>query len=153
MSEEIYKLIPELSSWNEGGISFTDWIKNVGRYDHALGYIAIFWPDFVCYKDSILRRATSDENYGSWMGALNNDTSKVEAMMNHLHLVDMFHSSEYKPSKALLVCLGKKMKEMWSSKLALDFPDRRFEVELSVAETDNLTDIEITFYQLPIGKA
>ena len=49
------------------------------------------------------------------------DRANVEAAMNHVHLIDLFSSSEYQPNRALLLRLGQIMKEMWSCKLAQDF--------------------------------
>jgi hypothetical protein len=71
-------------------------------------------------------------------------------MMNHVHLADLFIGSDYQPSKALLVRLGQIIEEMWSCKLAQDFPSKRFEIRF-ISDTENLTDLALTFYQQTSG--
>ena len=148
MNDDYGHLIPELAKWNKGdGISLGSWISGVGRFDHALGYTAIFWPDFALYEGCIFHTSPDPANFRDWMKSLNGDTAKVEAMMNHVHLVDLFANSQFQPSKALLLRLGQIMKEMWTCKLAQDFPERRFEVELST-DSDDVVEFEITFFQI-----
>ncbi len=149
MKDENSSLIPELADWNGGaGISLDGWICGVGRFDHALGYAAIFWPSFVQYERCVFRSSPDRSVYDEWMKIAAGDCAKVEAMMNHVHLTDLFTGSDYQPSKALLVRLGEIMEEMWSCKLAQDFPDKRFETRFTF-DVANLTDLQLTFYQLP----
>lgn len=55
MQGDANQLIPELSQWNNGaGIDVATWIGCVGRYDHAIGYASIFWPEFVMHDGCIL---------------------------------------------------------------------------------------------------
>jgi hypothetical protein len=148
MKDDNSKLIPELADWNAGaGITVEAWISGVGRFDHALGYATIFWPTFVQYERCIFRYIPDQATYQEWMRVASGDCAKVEAMVNHLHLVDLFTGSDYQPSKALLVRLGQIMEEMWFCKLAQDFPDKRFETRFT-SDVENLTDLELTFYQL-----
>jgi hypothetical protein len=71
------ELIPELHEWNDGrGISLADWANTVGRYDHAIAYASIFWPDFMLHDDCVFRIDPKDENYAAWMSELNGDRSK-----------------------------------------------------------------------------
>ena len=153
MNNDDSKLIPELADWNAGtGISLKAWISGVGSFDHALGYAAIFWPSFVQYECCIFRSSPDLAVFQEWMKSAAGDCAKVEAMMNHVHLADLFSGSDYRPSRALLVRLGQIMEEMWSCKLARDFPDHRFETRFT-SDAENLTDLELTFYQLPGPKA
>lgn len=147
MKDDNSNLLPELADWNAGaGITLESWISGVGRFDHALGYAAIFWPSFVQYERCIFRARPDHAVFQEWMKSAGGDCAKVEAMMNHVHLADMFIGSDYQPSKALLVRLGQIMEEMWSCKLAQDFPDKRFETRFE-SDAENLTDLELTFYQ------
>src|SRR5580693_5207404 len=98
------ELIPELREWNEGGgISLADWANAVGRYDYAVAYASIFWPDFFLRDDCIFRLDPKGENYASWMSELKGDRSKVEAMINHLHILDMFTSEGFEPTPQVVV--------------------------------------------------
>ena len=91
-------LIPELREWNDGkGISLADWANAVGRYDYAIAYAPIFWPDFVLHDDCVFRLNPGAENYATWISSLHGDRSKVEAVINHLHIMDMFASEGLNP--------------------------------------------------------
>ena len=147
MNDEESNLMPELANWNDGaGITLNAWISGVGRFDHALGYAAIFWPSFVQYERCIFRASPDHTAYQEWMKSTRGDCAKVEAMVNHVHLADLFTGSDYRPNRALLLRLGQIMKEMWSCKLAQDFPDKRFETHFT-SDAENLADLELTFYQ------
>ena len=149
MNNEESKLIPELADWNGGtGITLEAWISGVGRFDHALGYSSIFWPSFIEYESCVFRTVPDREAYQQWMKSTGGDRTKVEAAMNHMHLIDLFTGSEYQPNRALLLRLGQIMKEAWSCKLARDFPTKRFETPF-FSDAENLTDLELTFYQHP----
>ena len=118
MERDVTNLIPELSSWNDGaGISISSWIGCVGRFDHAVGYASIFWPDFVFYDGCILLRTPSAENFQNWMQTLNGDRAELEGMLNHRHITDLFFQSEFKPTKEIVLHLGRLLKEMWTAKL------------------------------------
>ena len=142
-------LIPELAGWDDGaGITLRSWISGVGRFDHALGYASIFWPDFVQHEGCILRETPDDANFQEWMRTMAGDITRVEAMMNHLHVLDLFNDSEYQPGRPLLLRLGQILKSMWSCKLAHDFPSVNFAIELDL-EGEEMADFTLTFYQSP----
>jgi len=67
--------------------------------------------------------------------------------MNHIHIVDVVSRLEYQPSKALLLRLGEILKEMWSCKLARDFPTKCLQVEFS-KDKDDVSGLELTFFQI-----
>jgi hypothetical protein len=151
MNDDDSRLVPELADWNAGaGITLEQWISGVGRFDHALGYAAIFWPNFVQYEGCVFRSSPDRAVYQEWLENMAGDCARVEAMMNHVHLADLFIGSDYQPSKALLVRLGQIIEEMWSCKLAQDFPSKRFEIRF-ISDTENLTDLALTFYQQTSG--
>lgn len=142
-------LIPELAEWNNGkGIDLESWIRTVGRYDHAIGYSAIFWPDFVEYDDCVFRSPMPEASYKKWQDTLGNDKSAIEAVANHEHILDLFVNSEFRPSRDVVLHIGSTLKTTWSCKLKMDFPRRRFEVKFPYNEDAvELIDYEITFFQ------
>lgn len=147
MNDKDMILIPELASWNNGaGISLKEWISAVGRFDHALGYATIFWPKFFRCDSCILRVIPDDAVFQQWMKSMAGDCARVEAMLNHLHLIDLFTGLDYPPSGPLLLRLGQILKEMWSCKLAQDFPDKFFEIHLT-SGGEEMTNLELTFFQ------
>src|SRR5437867_1492219 len=87
-STDFSKLIPELPSWNNGhGISVEAWIRCMGNFELAVGYSRVFWPEFVEHEGCILFEDFSLETYSAFMKQCNGDRARVEALMNHLHLV------------------------------------------------------------------
>lgn len=140
-------LIPELREWNDGrGISLADWANAVGRYDYVVAYASTFWPDFFVRDDCVFRLDPDKENLAAWMSTLDNDRSQVEAVINHLHILDMFTSKDFKPTLQVVRHIARLLKDMWSCKLQRDFPERQFRVEVSDGTPDLLT-YEVTFFQ------
>jgi hypothetical protein len=142
------ELIPELHRWNDGrGITLADWANAVGRYDYAIAYASVFWPDFFLHDDCVFRLDPKAENYAEWMSSLKGDRSKVEAMINHLHILDMFTSEGFEPTPQVVVHVASVLKDMWLCKLQRDFPERQFKVEIHDGQPDDLLTYEITFFQ------
>jgi hypothetical protein len=148
MHDNAGSLIPELARWNDGnGIDLAAWGFAIGRFDHAIAYLQAFWPDFVEYDDCIFRYKPSPTTYSDWMQSLDGDRQRVESVMNHFHILDMFNSQEFEPNEHVARHLAAILKDMWSCKLMRDFPERHFSVEVYDSETDDLLGYEITFYQ------
>ena len=72
--------------------------------------------------------------------------SYIEERINHEVIADLFPNVSA-PSKEQALFLGGILKEAWSSKLARDFPDRRFVVSFPIYDEDKVCDYEITFFQ------
>ena len=154
MVTEFDKLIPELAQWNNGaGIDASSWISCIGRYDFLLGYISILWPAFVLYDDCVFPGLPDPKHYQGFMQSLGGDKREVEKVMNHQHISDMFTVSEFPLTEDAALVIGRVLKEMWSCKLARDFPDRAFSVEFFAEDrqdagaSDPLLRHVITFCQ------
>ena len=141
-------LIPGLPAWNNGaGIDPESWIGCYARYDLAIGYALLFWPDFVIYDECIFIREPDKKIYASWMEQCKGDKTRVEGVMNHRHIVDMFLNSETKPTKDVVRHIGHLLKDMWSCRLKRDFPDRPIKVEFFDDDSDDLVGYELTVFQ------
>jgi hypothetical protein len=148
MHENLNKLIPGLQEWNNGkGIDPASWINCYARYDLALGYSLLFWPDFVLYDDCIFINEPDHKNYESWLSNCKGDKSCVERLMNHRHILDIFLNSEMQPTKEIVRQIGRVLKDMWTCKLKRDFPERNVCVEFYDDDSDKLLDYEITVFQ------
>ncbi|HEX2972895.1 MAG TPA: hypothetical protein VHP11_11210 [Tepidisphaeraceae bacterium] len=148
LHEHVESLIPELAQWNNGnGISLRLWLDCIGRYDHAVAYAALFWPDFVLHDDCIFIDAPDAQNYENWMRQCGGDRRQVEAVINHRHIVDLFTNSEFEPTKQLVIHVRRLLEDMWSCKLRREFPDRHFVVECYGDGSDDLLDYQITVFQ------
>jgi hypothetical protein len=77
---------------------------------------------------------------------LEGDKSRVEAVINHLHIMDMFQN-DAAPSEEVVIHIAGVLKDMWSCKLQRDFPERHFQVDVYDGTSESLLDYEITFFQ------
>ena len=116
------------------------WLANLGRYEDALHYAALFWPAFVEVDGCVLLGSKAPDTLGDWQAKFAGDRVSVEAMLNHRHIHDLFLRAP-EPTPQVTQELGLLLRDMWTAKLARDFPGREFVV--TVSEGD---DPEITFY-------
>ena len=141
MHEHAHELIAELPQWNNGeGIDLPGFIGCVGRYDHAIGYATIFWPDFVIYEDCICVAPPDPVNFRTWLSRFKGNRTETEKMINHLHIADLFVNSEYPPTGRILHHMGKLLQDMWGCRLRRDFPERQISVQFFEDDAAGLTD-------------
>jgi hypothetical protein len=145
------ELIPDMRLWNNGaGIDVDGWLAGSGNYELAIAFGELFWPRFVLV-DVCVFWADEDgglrESFETWMVQLKGDKRAVEAMLNHRHIIDLFPSAAPKATQPQLVYLGRLLREIWSCKLAHDFPNRLFEVVFSEGNAGDLIGYEVTFCQ------
>jgi hypothetical protein len=112
-----------------------EWLYATGSVEQALGYSELFWPEFVEHEGCILLERVP-ASFNSWAESLQ-EPSKVEAMLNHRHVSDLFHAQT---SHDMMITLGRLLRDIWTLKLARDFPDRRFSVEFY----DQLSELQPT---------
>jgi hypothetical protein len=144
-------LIAELPRWNNGaGIDALSWIGCVGNFELAIGYSLIFWPRFVVVEDHVLRAGTTPDRLDAWRKQPGCERAGVEAMLNHLHIVDL-HAVGEAVTEAQVRYLGRVLKAIHEVKLRADFPDRRFEVEFNDEPGLELLDYQLTFWQVELG--
>ena len=142
-------LIPELKEWNNGaGIKLPDWISCIGDYEHLIGYAQILWPDFVEFDGgTFLASQFREENYGDWMKHCKKDRTKVEMVMNHVHILDLFPNIKNTPTEEVILFVGCLLRETWSAKLRTEFPSKSLTVSFPEEKSDDLVDYEITFFE------
>jgi hypothetical protein len=142
------KLIPEMKDWNNGnGIDIDSWVGCMANHKFLVGCARILWPNFVEHDGCVLLGDSVDEaNYNAFLKNSNGNKTTVEATMNHWHIFDLFATE--RPTRELVLYVGRKMKEIWQVKLQNDFPGRKITVWFP--EEDNLEDLEqyqLTFFQ------
>jgi hypothetical protein len=153
MSQDAHKttfdaLVPELSTWNDGaGIDIDSWLACIGTYEHAVAYGRLFWPEFTLHEDCVFFAGFSVDSFRGFMEQTAGNKKAVEAVMNHRHILDLFPNVTPEPSLALVVHLGRLLKEIWASKLRRDFPTRNVVVSFPEDGNADLVDFEITFFQ------
>ena len=125
-----YDLVPELALWNNGaGIALDDWIRIVGRADHALGFGALFWPKVVKFEDYHLREPFDESHLRGWekSGATR---AQIEVAVNVLLFDHIFPQDEAATAlkERQTEAMANMMRDMLKAKLQVDFPDQVFNV-------------------------
>ncbi len=158
------KMIPQLADWNlnyqsqesareilgrEVQIEPIDsWTSANARFDHFVLYARMIWPEFTEHDDCVFfADGFSPDSYREWRNQL--DKAETEAMLNHQHITDLFINSEFKPNLAIVLYIGRYLKEVWTEKLKRDFPNRQFVVSFpeEPSTPDDLASYEMTFFQ------
>jgi hypothetical protein len=144
------ELIPELKDWKgpNGEVNVDTWIGCKGSYEHLVGYGQIFWPRFMEFDDCLFFKGRfTEENYRTFMSQTGNDKGAVEAVMNHVHITDIFYNTEPKPTRDMVIYIGRLLKDVWQTKLNHDFPSRRVVVSFPEEPREDLLHYEITLFQ------
>jgi hypothetical protein len=144
-------LVPETKAWQNGeSVSLEGWIYALGSFEQLIAYGELFWPDFVEHDGCILRRGFTEEAYRGFLEQTGGNKQAVEAVMNHVHVVDLIHGPVDGPSEEQLVYVGRLLREMWEEKLTREFPDRKFIVHFE-EEGDSVYDFVVNFHQEWVG--
>lgn len=147
------RLFPEMADWIEqtpSEQSGDGLALSFGRADTALALAEFSWPSFVVIDDMVFRAYSDDtgqaEAVAHWLAHTGGDRTSVEWVLNHEHFWHLV--PEQSPTAAVAMHWGALVREMWSAKLARDFPDRKFVVELHTGPDVEMMDHQITFYQV-----
>ena len=129
MNADFTKLVPEITKWDNGqGVSISSWIEMTGDYAHAVGYSVIFWPSFVEYNGCVFR--SDVEDIDGWSKAYDGNRQIIESTASHIHLRDLHLNDTEGNCLERLQYLASVLKEIYTCKLKLDFPEKSFIVEV-----------------------
>ena len=139
----------ELGRWNNGaGIDLEAWTGCMGSLSLAVGYITVFWPEFVEHDGYILRAGFSEESLRGFEIQTKGNRKSVEWVMNHLHVVDIHGSETEDVTEDKVVLLGRTLKAIYEAKLAREFPHSPCVVGFYEPEPGgDLVDYQLSFWQ------
>jgi hypothetical protein len=133
---------------DSGATTAADWIADTGNFESLIGYLDLVWRDFVLHDGCLLPEGFNPKNYDAWMQSTNQDRTSVEAVMNHIHILDLFSTQRESPTLAQVLVIGRVLREMWTAKLAREYPHLSIKVSFPDDQTfDDLLDYQITVYQ------
>ena len=140
----------ELMDWNDGqGIDLESWIGCSGNFSLAVGYISVFWPEFVEFDGFILRKGFAETSLREWKKQEGCTRKSIEWVMNHLHISDIQFYDCADISKDKIKLLGQVLKETYEAKLKQQFPNQPCIVEFHEPENEEeLTEYQISFWQV-----
>jgi hypothetical protein len=104
----------------------------------------LFWPNFTEHDGCVFFAGFSEDSYRGFMQHTGGNRQAVEAVMNHWHILDLFPGS--RPAREQVVYFGRLLREVWASKLASEFPHRRFVVSFPEEPFEDFLDYEVTFF-------
>ena len=133
----------EWSAGDSDRSSLWNFMQEDPRFDLPLmtAVSSVIWPEFVVRKDCVLLLENSDEDdFIRWSEL--EPTDVVEWQLNHVHISDF--TSGVHVSDELAAFVVATLQKTWNAKLALEFPERTFIVE--VAEVGK--DASISFRQV-----
>ena len=145
-------LIPEMQ--NDDGSDWVDvenWLYNEGTNGILIATGAIYWPDFIVYRDCIIRDSAPRDHAANFDRLITGgpiERGYVEERLNRLEIADIIQASEGDSlSMEQALYLGRTLEQTWKAKLALDFPNTEFYVSFIVHGEDEVSDLEVTFCQ------
>ncbi|WP_028972888.1 hypothetical protein [Spirochaeta cellobiosiphila] len=149
------KLIPELKSWKkENGDDFdiSDWTRCEGNIQLAIGYSFMFWPNFIEHEGCVfIESRFSVDSFETWKKIESIEYySQIESVLNHFHILDLFvWEQQNESSKNQVLYLGKKLLEIYKTKLKADFPNYLFDISFNDnIETNELIDYQLVFHRI-----
>jgi hypothetical protein len=122
--------IPAVHEWNNvtgARHGVANFVGNSVHPEVLLAASYLLWPTFVEVAGCVVRAdCDGAANVDAWLSSLDGDVARTEAVVNHLHLWDVF--AQYEDSKALLSELADVLVDLWDAALRRAFPQRTFEV-------------------------
>ncbi len=138
--------MPSFQSWKSGfgdHATLTPWnyVDAHASVELVAACATMFWPLFVVERDCvILQEHFVQKTFDEWYAYFHGDRSATEAMLNHVHLVDVFLNqpgSEYADESYLFAYIAQIMAKCWQCALQTQFPERRLQVTYDENESGN----------------
>jgi hypothetical protein len=142
--------LPAARAWSDsfgGGLDALDYVGQHVSPTEALAVSEMLWPAFVEHRGCVILRGQFDEAlFDDWWSALDGDASRIESVMNHIHLWDVFTDREEPGSDLALERLARAVATSWKAALAVAYPDGRFAVQVD----DDGDGPTVTFHTLGV---
>jgi len=94
----------------------------------AVVVAGLIWPEFVRVDEMVFLADRVDlELIDQWKQRLGDQPARIEEVVNHVHLWDVFPGEEA-DADPIVGQFANLLQESWSAKLGQDFPGQEFEV-------------------------
>jgi len=106
------------------------------------------WPVFVEYDDCVfLAHSFSEEKYQHWQNyfqKLSREKAAVETMLNCVHVCELFIIPPAEVTTRLAEEATGVIREAWLTKLKMDYPNRKFDVTVSLDEPPEASEVSFS---------
>ena len=145
-------ILPIYQQWKRNGewLSLWDYATMRGDPDLAAAFSKLFWPDFVEVEGCVfLEERYRRASFAEWDTLFQGDRQRIEAMINHTHIYDLFLNTgaEVTYSLELYEYLAQVLIVTWKHALQTAFPTKSFTFEYGTEP--NEYGPTVTFYQSP----
>lgn len=136
------------SKWvDQDGVDIFSYVSEMCHPEDVLLFCRLLLPDFVLVDGAVLLQSKYDDDiFRSWLNKFNGDTNKVEEIINHTHLYDVFGGCKGAVEDAIFEQLSEVIALSWRLVLKEKFPEKKFFVESSNSDQDY--GPVVTFYQV-----
>ncbi len=113
-------------------LTFWDFLGVRGNFELAAAFSTLFWPELVEVNGCVLlKEQLSRTDLTEWTEKLEGDRAGIEAMVNHVHMYDLFPNVELNVSDRVLLHLAQTLRLCWLAAAREQFPERNIDVELT----------------------
>jgi hypothetical protein len=118
-----------------------------GDYELATAFATLYWPEFVEVDDCVLLKENFIRtSFEEWRDAFQGDRARIEAMINHTQVWDLFPNAEDDHlDEKVFVFIGRTLESCWTAALRAGYPHRTFVVEY--ADEPDEYGPTVTFWQ------
>ena len=141
--------LKDFKDWaGSNDLSISDYLFSHGNLDLAIAFAEYFWPKVVeaegCY---LFAPNYSRASLTDWLDSLEGDKSRVEAVMNHVHIYGLFENptknyGEY--DLKVYEYFAPTMQQTWQAALQMQLPEVKFDVVFATEPDDY--GPTVTFY-------
>jgi hypothetical protein len=134
--------LPRIAGWRSsltgaGSLGLWDYLGQEGGATLAVGFAGLFWPSFVEVRGCVLLSERYDAaTFEEWWAKLDGDVRGIEAVVNHVHLWDLFDPEAERVPDEALVDLAEVLARCWRAALADRYPGRSFDVAVTADEAE-----------------
>ncbi len=136
----------ENASWLSQDFTIWNYLTYRADLEMAVAFSKLFWPDFIEVDGCVLlAEHYSSANFQSWKERYAGEMHRIEAVINHAHVYDLFGNSpaDVEYPDELPRYLAEVLAACWRCSLQHAFPARAFVVEVYEGYGP-----EVTFYQV-----
>lgn len=136
--------LPQIAAWApDGDFEPRSFLQANSTIAEAVALTAVFWPAFVEYRGRVfLEMAFEQAVVDDWFTQLG-DGAAVEAVVNHLHVWDLFGVNGEAEEEAA-VFLASTIAETWHAAASKRFPGTSFTVSMSNEAEDYGPTVTLT---------